>query len=176
MPAWFDINSLDKLSDSIHDDEKGMLSSVSAIEGLISDQVQDGIPENRIVVGGFSQGCVIATLTALRTRRKLGGLVSLSGWLPLSHKIKEMIGSNAKNIPVFWGHGSDDPVVRYEYGTKSISLLQSLPNLSLPLLANGTKFARPGIRFETYKGMGHSLCGEEVEDLGEWLGECLPPV
>jgi lysophospholipase II len=112
-----------------------------------------------------------------------------------------MIGSNAKNIPVFWGHGSDDPVVRYECmssnnppfsskpsiytalisvfspdGTKSISLLQSLPNLSLPLLANGTKFARPGIRFETYKGMGHSLCGEEVEDLGEWLGECLPPV
>jgi lysophospholipase-2 len=61
-------------------------------------------------------------------------------------------------------------------GKKSISLLQSLPSLNLPLLPKGTTFARPGIRFETYQGMQHELCGEEVSDLVGWLGGCLPPV
>jgi predicted esterase len=68
-----------------------MMRSVAAVESLIEKEVKErGIKEERIVIGGFSQGCVISILTALRTQRKVAGVISLSGWLPLSHKIEEV--------------------------------------------------------------------------------------
>lgn len=67
-----------------------MLLSVTDIESLIKTEVDNGIPENRIIVGGFSQGCVIGVLTGLTTKRKLGGVIGLSGWVPLSHKIESV--------------------------------------------------------------------------------------
>lgn len=67
------------------------MQSVAAVESLIEKEVKErGIKEDRIVIGGFSQGCVISILTALRTQRNVAGVVSLSGWLPLSHKIEEV--------------------------------------------------------------------------------------
>jgi lysophospholipase-2 len=66
-----------------------MLTSVSQVNSLIEAETAT-IPSDRVVVGGFSQGCVVATLTALRSKRRLGGVISLSGWLPLSHKIEEV--------------------------------------------------------------------------------------
>jgi predicted esterase len=34
-------------------------------------------------------------------------------------------------------------------------------------------FARPGLVFKSYPGMGHSACNEEIADLAGWLTECL---
>lgn len=91
ISSWFDIKDLSRLTNSIHDDEAGMMRSVAAVESLIEKEVKErGIKEERIVIGGFSQGCVISILTALRTQRKVAGVISLSGWLPLSHKIEEV--------------------------------------------------------------------------------------
>ena len=90
MPGWFDLATLDKLADSNHDDEAGMLKSVKAVDGLIQAEVDSGIPENRIIVGGFSQGGAISMLTGLTSKRKLGGVIALSTWVTLNHKIKEV--------------------------------------------------------------------------------------
>jgi predicted esterase len=53
---------------------------------LIRDEVDNGIPANRIVVGGFSQGCVLSLLTGLTSEYKLGGIIGCSGWLGMSSK------------------------------------------------------------------------------------------
>ena len=90
MPGWFDLANLDKLTDSRYDDEAGMLASVSAVDALIQAEVDAGIPENRIVVGGFSQGGAIAVLTALITQRRLAGVAGLSTWIPLNHKVPQV--------------------------------------------------------------------------------------
>ncbi len=92
MPSWFDLSTLDRLTDSKHDDEKGMLASVAAVDALIQAEVDAGIPENRIIVGGFSQGGAVAILTALVTKRKLAGVVGLSTWIPLNHKVPQVRG------------------------------------------------------------------------------------
>jgi lysophospholipase-2 len=89
-PGWFDLATLDKLTDSAHDDEKGMLQSVKSVDALIQAEVDSGIPENRIIVGGFSQGGAISLLTGLTGKRKLGGVIALSTWVVLNHKIKEV--------------------------------------------------------------------------------------
>lgn len=90
MPGWFDLTSLDDLTDSKYDDEQGLLRSVDAIDGLVKAEIEAGIPENKIVVGGFSQGGAIAMLYGLTTGRQLAGVVGLSTWVVLNHKIAEV--------------------------------------------------------------------------------------
>ena len=129
MPGWFDLSSLDDLTDSKYDDEQGLLKSVDAVDRLVQAEIDAGIPENKIVVGGFSQGGAIAMLYGLTKGRNLAGMVGLSTWVVLNHKIEEvrtlinsispeltsqMTKSSAKDVPVFWGHGKADPVVQYE--------------------------------------------------------------
>jgi lysophospholipase-2 len=56
-------------------------------------------------------------------------------------------------------------------GQRSIELLTK--TLGFPTVPAGQTFARPGLRFESYAGMGHSSCPEELEDLRAWLTEAL---
>lgn len=89
MPSWFDLKSLDEESLMAEggEDESGMLESRSGINDLIAKEVDAGIEGNRIVVGGFSQGGAIGLLTGLTSERKLGGIISLSSWLPMNKKM-----------------------------------------------------------------------------------------
>ncbi|KAG8984051.1 hypothetical protein FRB90_005602, partial [Tulasnella sp. 427] len=85
MPSWFDIMSL---NDFDEEDEPGIIKASLSINQLITAEVDGGIAASNIILGGFSQGCALAVMTGLTTERKLGGLVALSGWLPLRRKIK----------------------------------------------------------------------------------------
>lgn len=66
---------------------------------------------------------------------------------------------------------SQTPLTNPPDGKASIDLLSS--KLSFPLLSSGTTFSRPGIRFESYPGMGHSSCQKEIDDLRGWLEGAL---
>lgn len=90
MPGWFDLTSLDDLTDSQYDDEQGLIKSVEAVDKLVQAEIDSGIPENKIVVGGFSQGGAIAMLYGLTKGRDLAGMVGLSTWVVLNHKIAEV--------------------------------------------------------------------------------------
>jgi predicted esterase len=81
----FDIKSFDFKS---NEDERGMLSTVSSINQLISAEIDSGIDPGRIVIGGFSQGGAMSLLTVLTNERKLAGAVCLSGWAVLRSKLK----------------------------------------------------------------------------------------
>jgi len=67
-----------------------MLTSVALIRQLIGEEIRSGIDPSRIVIGGFSQGGAMTLLTALTSGFKLAGIVCLSGWLPLQHKISSV--------------------------------------------------------------------------------------
>jgi len=104
MPSWFDLfdiplqpgQSLDK----VFEDDETMRNSVQIIDQLIEEEVKAGIPESRVVVGGFSQGGALSLATGLggkdwRTKplvdeRKLAGIAVLSGWMPLKDKFKSV--------------------------------------------------------------------------------------
>jgi predicted esterase len=60
MPGWFDVTSLgDVLA---HQDEEGMLKTVNMVHKLITEEVDSGIPSDKIIVGGFSQGTPSSSL------------------------------------------------------------------------------------------------------------------
>jgi predicted esterase len=79
-PSWFDIARLPPESNEF--DEPGLSESVALIENLILSQVHAGIDSRRIILAGFSQGAALSMTVALTTLYFLGGVVSLSGWIP----------------------------------------------------------------------------------------------
>ncbi|KAG8897003.1 hypothetical protein FRC01_011511 [Tulasnella sp. 417] len=156
MPSWFDILSLSGFDE---EDEPGILKASRSVNELITEEVDAGISANKIVLGGFSQGCALALMTGLTTERKLAGLVALSGWLPLRNKMKAMMSDNARNLPIFWGHGREDPVVRYEFGVQSVNMLKDTLKMK-------------AVTFNSYN-MEHSSHPQEIRDLATWLDNLL---
>jgi len=166
MPSWFDIRSF---GFDAEEDEDGMLETVSSLSRLISDEVDRGIPASRIVLGGFSQGGTMSLLTGLTTERKLAGIAVLSGWVPLKDKLTAMANAHAKSIPIFWGHGTRDPLVQFQFGRASADFL--IRGLGVkPAEENGVS----GLQFRGYDGLAHSANEEELDDLKTWLKRVLP--
>ncbi|KAG9050061.1 hypothetical protein FS837_007814 [Tulasnella sp. UAMH 9824] len=156
MPSWFDIMSLDGFDE---EDEPGILKASRSVNELITNEVDAGISSNKIVLGGFSQGCALALATGLTTERKLGGLLALSGWLPLRNKMKAMMSDHARNLPIFWGHGRRDQVVHYEFGVQSVNWLKDTLKIK-------------AVTFNSYN-MEHSSHPQEIQDLAVWLDNLL---
>lgn len=160
MPAWFDLSGLDK-SSLANEDEKGLLSSMTSVNKFIRDEVDSGIPANRIVLGGFSQGCALTLLTGLSSEYKLGGIVGCSGWLPLSSKFPGMESDANKKTPILMCHGDSDPVVKPQYGKDSAEKLKTMGYY---------------ITLKTYRGLVHSANEEELRDIAQFLQKTIPSI
>ncbi len=152
MRAWYDIVGFDL---NARQDEVGMRASFAEVEALIAREHERGVPSERIVLAGFSQGGAMALAAGLRHPEKLAGIVVLSAYLPLPATLAAERSSANDATPIFWGHGTADPVVVLQRGVESHTLLQSLGYT---------------VDWHTYP-MPHSVCAEEIADLRRWLGQ-----
>jgi phospholipase/carboxylesterase len=83
------------------------------LDGMLDEH---GIPHERTVLGGFSQGSVMAYALGLGARRpRPAGILALSGFIPEVEGF-ELDLSAAAGLPVAIGHGTDDPVISVEFG------------------------------------------------------------
>lgn len=96
MPSWFDLKTLDI---SGPEDEEGIKAASVNIHSMINTEIEKGVPAERIVLGGFSQGGALALYSALTYNKPLAGVVALSCWLPL-HKQFPGLKTNSDEIPV----------------------------------------------------------------------------
>ena len=150
MPGWYDI-SMAELERK--PDEAGVRESQGFIDVLIAREVSRGIAANKIILAGFSQGGAIALQAGLRQTQALAGILALSTYLTLGDSLaKEKTTANA-NIPILMAHGTQDPVV-------SLALARSSRDA---MVALGYK-----VEWREYP-MQHSLCAQEVEEIGGWL-------
>jgi phospholipase/carboxylesterase len=150
MRAWYDIAGTPQAR---IEDEAGLRASQAQIEALIAREVARGMPAQRIVLMGFSQGCAMTVLTGLRHRERLAGLVGLSGYLPLAaHTAAERSAANA-DVPIFLAHGRDDPMIALDRATASRDALRALGYT---------------VEWHDY-AMPHSVCMDEIADLNRWL-------
>lgn len=155
MPAWYDIG-LDASGQRV-EDERGLRESQRAIEALIAQEVERGIPASRIVLMGFSQGAAMTLMTGLRHAQRLAGLVALSGYLPLAGTTEaERHAANA-DVPLFLAHGDSDEVVLPARGLASRAELERLG------------FA---VQWHGYP-MGHEVSMEEIADVAGFIRQCL---
>jgi len=155
MPAWYDI--FPGADIARREDEPGLRRSQASIETLIAAEKARGIAASRIVIAGFSQGCAMALMTALRHAETLAGVVGLSGYLPLAPLLAaERTGANQKT-PIFLAHGEQDGVVPMSRAVMSRDALVALGY---------------AVEWHTYP-MAHSVCMEEIEDVGTFLRRVL---
>ena len=153
MRAWYDVSFGDLEGTTKRADEKGVRQSQAHIGDLIAREVDRKIPFKNIVLAGFSQGGALALHSGLRYPQTLAGVMALSCYLPCSDSFAaEATPANAKT-PLMIAHGTQDPVVPYAMGKNSRDML-----------------ANSGytVDWREYP-MQHSVCLEEVRDIGVWL-------
>lgn len=159
MRAWYDIVHFD--FDALHRDaaknradEAGVAESVAQVEALIARENERGIPAERIVLIGFSQGGAITLSAGLRRRVPLAGLAGLSTYLPEAPQAAAAaLQAAATSQPLFMAHGQFDPVVPAATGLRSSQAMKAMGF---------------GLEWHEYP-MAHQVCAEEIGDLGDWL-------
>ena len=153
MRAWYDIVSLDARGQ----DETGIRRSAASIEDLVAREVDRGVPSSQIVLAGFSQGAAMALFTGLRHPAPLGGIMVLSGYLPLHESLPAEASEANQQVAILQAHGQHDDVVPFQTGYRSAELLRAA-----------------GYHVEWYEyAMAHQLCLEEVQEIGRWITRVL---
>jgi phospholipase/carboxylesterase len=154
MRAWYDIFEFgSQVQKQAREDEAGLRETFAAVHALIDREVARGVPANKIVLGGFSQGCAITLGAGLRYGQRLAALVGLSGYLPLmATTAAERKDANALT-PIFLAHGQRDPVIALDRASASRDALQALGY---------------GVEWHAYP-MEHSVSAEEVAELQRFL-------
>ncbi|MGH8561229.1 MAG: alpha/beta hydrolase, partial [Nevskiales bacterium] len=150
MRAWYDILGLDRTA---REDETGIRESQAQIEALIGRENTRGIPSERIVLAGFSQGGAITLQTGLRYPEKLAGLMVLSGYLTLRDRLATEASAANRSTPIFMAHGEFDYMLPMQLGSFSRDQLQQLGY---------------SVDWHCYP-MEHQVCAEEIREVAAWL-------
>lgn len=151
------------------EDEDGLKRSVAYVESLLDELTSKGIPSERIVLGGFSQGCALSLLTELTSKYsgRLAGIVGLMGYLPVPDKI-QLLRTEAGlphiigDVPMFLARGSKDRLIPYTKWNESLNKLKELG------------ISESALKVKDYEGLGHALSPAVLTDLCVWLEGAVP--
>lgn len=148
MPAWYDIKAMD--IDRVVDTEQ-LKASASAVGKLVEREIERGIPANRIIIAGFSQGGAVAYELGLSYPQRLGGILALSTYFATADTVQRS-EANA-DVPISVYHGTFDPMVPESLGVRSVETLKAMGYEPT---------------YQTFP-MEHSVCLEEVQDIGRFI-------
>ena len=152
--AWYDIYSLTALD---QEDRNGILNSEESIIDIIEDEIKAGIPANKIILAGFSQGGAMALYTGLRYPEPLAGIIALSCYLPMHRDTEQSFSHHPHNISILQMHGTLDDVIPPSAGEKTHQVLNQLTSQA---------------QFKTYP-MGHEVSLPQLQHIGQWITRIL---
>ena len=152
MRAWYDITP-----DMRRQDVAGIRASEQIVLQLLQAEIAAGIPAERIVLAGFSQGGAITLHTGLRLPHALGGLLALSTYVPLPEQFATEARPERKDTPILMCHGQHDGMLPLQLGQWSRDVLQERGY---------------DVTWKEYP-MQHQVCEEEIADIGAFLKERL---
>jgi len=152
MPAWYDITeiNIDRKIDATQ-----LIASAEQVRLLIDREIDRGIPSDRIVIAGFSQGGAVAYQAALTYMQPLAGLLCMSTYFATRQTITP--NSANRTLPIFICHGTADPMVPERMGQGA---LQDLTARGYP------------VEYKAYP-MGHEVCAAQIADISRWLQRVL---
>ena len=125
------------------------------------DEVMEAyrVEPGNLVLGGFSQGCMMSYRVGLPSPQKFRGVLALSGRVTDPSGLRSRL-PDKRDQPIFVAHGSRDAVVSVESARESISFLE----------AEGY-----APEYHEYP-MGHEIAQRTINDAAEWIRRVLPPL
>lgn len=154
MRAWYDILSL---TSAAQQDADGIYDSERLVHDYLRIERERGVPAERIVLAGFSQGGAIALHTGLRYPQTLAGILALSTYLPVHDRLPAEAAEANRATPILMCHGTADPVLPLAFGSSS---------------RDGLRASGYAVDWREYS-MQHAVSMEEIEDIGRWLRQRL---
>ena len=150
MRAWYDIKSMDFDKRA---DLNGVRESAEQVEQLIEAEISNGVPPEKIILAGFSQGGVIALHLGPRFSKSLGGIMGLSTYMCQPELLAGEAHPANQQTPVFMAHGEMDDVVPIAMGKAAYDTLT----------AN-----QYNVSWQSYR-MKHNLNMDEINAISQWL-------
>ncbi|MCP2015776.1 glyoxalase family protein [Deinococcus sp. HSC-46F16] len=117
--------------------------ALATVDAVLTELERQGIPPQKVVLGGFSQGACLALEYASRSGRPLGGVVALSGGLITLDRAGDLSG-----VPVFMGVAPDDAHIPLSRFQESAAHLRS---------------RGAAVDDRVYPGLGHSINKDELD-------------
>ncbi|XP_071511802.1 lysophospholipase-like protein 1 [Diadema antillarum] len=155
--VWFDRR---KIAPNVPEDLETINPMCEEIGKLIQQEVDQGVPKNKIILGGFSMGGCLALHVAYRFQRELAGVFALSSFLnDTSIVYKDLAGASAEaKPPLFACHGERDELVLHQWGVSTTTKLQE---------------GGVDVEFHSYPRLCHEMNREELEKLQAWIEDRL---
>ncbi|HXU31178.1 MAG TPA: dienelactone hydrolase family protein [Thermoanaerobaculia bacterium] len=141
--TWYPLTFLSPLESN----EPGLSSALGVIDTLVERIAAAGIPNERTLLLGFSQGACLATESAARTPRNYGAVVGFTGGLLGPPGTPREYPGSLAGVPVFLGAGDPDPHVPWWRVEEAAEVL-------------GRMGAKVDLR--RYPGMPHTVNDEEM--------------
>jgi phospholipase/carboxylesterase len=138
--------------------EPWLSSALSQIKKVTDIIQQAGIPAERTILLGFSQGACLAAEFAARNAKRYGGLVALSGGLIGAQIDTSQYSGNLAGTPVFLGCSDVDPHIPQQRVIETAQILGTLGG---------------DVSYKFYKGMGHTVNQDELDQVREMMSRLL---
>lgn len=104
----------------------GLAEARSALEECIDALSRDhGVARERLVIGGFSQGGMLATEIALHASRPFAGLAVMSGTLLCEDRWREAAAASGPKLHALMSHGKADPLLPFDGALALKELLEA---------------------------------------------------
>ncbi|KAH8376824.1 hypothetical protein KR093_001528 [Drosophila rubida] len=154
--VWFDRQKVHIAAD---EESESMSEAYSIAKGLIREQLDDGIPLHRIIVGGFSMGGALALHTGYHLNTSVGGVFAHSAFLNRESIVYDSLANETDPPELCMLHGTNDQMVEFDWGRETYDALSELG-------VNGSFTVLPDVE--------HELTESSMRDVEQWILEKLP--
>lgn len=191
--AWFDLEDLPPTNESGSDSVCRQINHIlQSLEQIVHAELHGRPQSPKVVVAGFSQGGATAMMLALTSLHEIGGVASLSGWIPhISRPVCSLHSKSscavlnirprvcARLSPLCPSSGAMalrirkypwqlDRKARFScrktWGFRKQRQYRHLRQKAQSLLTPHYR-----ITFRSYEDLGHDVCQQEMQDLAAWL-------
>jgi phospholipase/carboxylesterase len=143
--SWYPYSFLAPIAQN----EPWLTSALGQVGKAVEQVAASGIPRERIVLAGFSQGACLATEFVARNPARYGGLIAFTGGLIGPAGTAFEYAGSLEGTPAFLGAGDPDPHVAWSRVEESARVLSGMG---------------AAVVLRRYPGMSHTIGREEIEE------------